>query len=61
VTSRSILKDGFDNPRYKTVSGLRPLKLSTIAVATEDLGLDSDIDTRSYLRPSNVRIEPLVR
>ncbi|CRL28815.1 SET domain [Penicillium camemberti] len=59
VTSTS--KDGFDNPRHKTVSGLRPSKSSAIAVATEDSGSDSDTDTGTRLRPSNVRIEPSVR
>lgn len=57
----STSKDGFDNPRHKTVSGLRPSKSSAIAVATEDSGSDSDTDTGTRLRPSNVRIEPSVR
>ncbi|KGO64372.1 hypothetical protein PITC_022710 [Penicillium italicum] len=61
VTSPSTSKDGFDNPRHKTVSGLRPSKSSAIAVATEDSGSDSDADTGSRLRPSNTRIEPSVR
>ncbi|KAI2704637.1 hypothetical protein CBS147354_9631 [Penicillium roqueforti] len=61
VTSPSTSKDGFDNPRHKTVSGLRPSKSSAIAVATEDSGSDSDAETGSRLRPSNVRIEPSVR
>ncbi|KUM55967.1 hypothetical protein ACN42_g11266 [Penicillium freii] len=57
----STSKDGFDNSRHKTVSGLRPSKLSAIAVAREDSGSDSDADTGTRLRPSNVRIEPSVR
>lgn len=45
----SISKDSFNNPRYKTVSRLQPLKSSAIVVAIEDLGLDSDIDTGTCL------------
>lgn len=58
---KSTSKDGFDKPRHKTVSGLRPSKSAAIAVATENSGSDSDADTGTRLRPSNVRIEPLVR
>ncbi|KAF3025413.1 hypothetical protein E8E15_010088 [Penicillium rubens] len=59
ANSQSASKDGCDNVRHKTVSGLRPSKSSAIAVETEES--DSDPDTGSRLRPSNVRIEPSVR
>lgn len=59
MNSQSTSKDGCDNVRHKTVSGLRPSKSSAIAVTTEES--DSDPDTGSRLRPSNVRIEPSVR
>ncbi|KAJ5607541.1 hypothetical protein N7537_004160 [Penicillium hordei] len=61
MTSQSTSKDGFDNPRHKTVSGLRPSKSSAIAVETEDSGSDSDAGAGTRLRPSNVRIEPSAR
>jgi hypothetical protein len=61
VTPQSTSEDGFDNPRHKTVSGLRPSKQSAIAVATENSDSDSDADTGSRLRPSHMRIEPSAR
>lgn len=58
---QSIPVDEPSNPRHKAVGGLRPSKKPAIALVTEGIDSDNEVDAEDRLRPANVRIEPSIR